>query len=333
MGIRAFGLPIHLLPSQVGVPLNPLDQIAFLQPGALTARIEEALVVRQGSPLTKVGVRKLATVLATTGSLKESQLECRSAGGEMVLGRCISLPPGGTKVGLRALEIATPGFLGANPGFFPQGGAGAGQAPLATPSILQGLIQGGFGALNTFIASKFGSTGVASPSPNPLIDTRRGGLIPTAGPGGLTTAAGAPQLGIAVVSGAIVAAGGTIVGTVIRISRAGWARVPALIKQAAVFLGLTVALTDVDLFGGGGGMAGELSQAQQNKIARFQQMTGAGVPPGIAARATGIGRKRRRGISAFELSGFRKISHMLSHWGMVPRGLTRARARRHHHHK
>ena len=331
MGIRAFGLPISTLPSQVSIPLNPLDTIAFLQPGALTGRIEEALVRRQGSPLTKVGVRKLATVLATTGSLKEAQLECRAGGGALVLGRCVTLQNTEVpKMGLRALEISTPGFLGQNPGIFPQTGAGVGQQALGSPSILQGLIQGGFGALNTFIASRFGSTGVASPSPTPFASTAAGGLIPTAGPG-LITAGGAPQLGIAVVSGAIVAAGGTIVGTIIRISRAGWARVPALIKQAAVFLGLTVALTDVDLFGGGGGMAGELSQAQQNKIARFQQMTSAGVPPGIAARATGIGRKRRRGISAFELSGFRKISHMLSHWGMVPRGLTKARVRHHHH--
>ena len=235
-------------------------------------------------------------------------------------------------MGLRALEIATPGFLGGHPGSFEQTGGGVGQQALASPTILQNLIQGGFGALNTFIASKFGATGVASPSPTPVAFTSQGGLIPTAGPRpGLITAGGIPQLGIGIVTGAIVAAGGAIVGTVIRITRAGWARVPGLIKQAAVFLGLTVAFTDVELFGGGGGMAGELSQAQQNKIARFQQMTSAGVPPGIAARATGIGRKRRRGISAFELSGFRKISHMLSHWGMVPRGLTKARVRHHHH--
>ena len=190
----------------------------------------------------------------------------------------------------------------------------------STP-LLGGLIQGGLDIVNTFISSKLGATGVASPSPTPLGTAQMGGLIPTGGP-----------VGMAAISAAIVAAGGAIVGTVIRISRVAWAAIPSLIKQAAIAVGLTVAFTDVDLIGGGGG--GQLSLAQQRKIARFQQLTGAGVPPGIAARATGIGRRRRKGISAFELSGFRKISHLLGHVGMVPRGLRGARpARGHHHHK
>ncbi len=193
--------------------------------------------------------------------------------------------------------------------------------PTGTPTILGGLIQGGLDIVNQFVASRFGETGVASPSPTPLGTAQLGGLIPTGGP-----------VGMAAISAAIVAAGGAIVGTVIRISRGAWAAIPALIKQAAIAVGLTVAFTDVELIGGGGG--GGLSQAQQRKIARFQQLTGAGVPPGIAARATGIGRRRRRGISAFELSGFRKISHLLGHVGMVPRGLRGARpSRGHHHHK
>ena len=207
-------------------------------------------------------------------------------------------------MGIRA-QLISPG------GFLPAGGS----------PLLGGLIQGGLDIVNTLISSKFGATGVASPSPTPLGTAQMGGLIPTGGP-----------VGMAAISGAIVAAGGAIVGTVIRISRVAWASIPSLIKQAAVAVGLTVAFTDVGLPGFNG--AGELSQAQQRKIARFQQLTGAGVPPGIAARATGIGRRRRRGISAFELSGFRKISHMLGHVGMVPRGLRGARpSRGHHHHK
>ena len=194
-------------------------------------------------------------------------------------------------------------------------------ASSGTP-LLGGLIQGGLDIVNTLISSKFGATGVASPSPTPLGTAQMGGLIPTGGP-----------VGMAAISAAIVAAGGAIVGTVIRISRGAWAAIPSLIKQAAIAVGLTVAFTDVDLALGGGG-GGGLSLAQQRKINRFQQLTGASVPPGIAARATGIGRRRRRGISAFELSGFRKISHLLGHVGMVPRGLRGARPTRgHHHHK
>ena len=138
---------------------------------------------------------------------------------------------------------------------------------------------------------------------------------------------------MAAVIAAVAAVGGAVVGTIIRITRGAWARIPSLIKQAAIALGLTVAFTDIELIGGGGG-TGELSMAQQRKIDRFQQLTSAGVPPGLAARAVGIGRRRRKGISAFELSGFRKISHLLGHVGMVPRGLRGARpSRGHHHHK
>lgn len=175
------------------------------------------------------------------------------------------------------------------------------------------LLQGGLDIATSLIGQKFGR-----PPQVTTLAAAGTGLIPTGGP-----------IGMAAISAAIVAAGGRIVGTVIQISRAAWAAIPSLIKQAAVAVGLTVAFTDVGLpgFGGDG-----LSMAQQNKIGRFQQMTDAGVPPNIAARAVGIGRRRRRGISAFELRGFRKISHMLGHWGMVPRGMRGARARRHHHH-
>jgi len=198
-----------------------------------------------------------------------------------------------------------------SPGFLPSG-----------QTLLGGLLQGGLDIVNTLVGAKFGGVGVPSPTPSPFTTTQLGGLIPTGGP-----------IGMAAVIAAVAAVGGAVVGTVIRVTRAGWARIPALIKQAAVALGLTVALTDIELIGGGGG-TGELSMTQQRKIDRFQQLTGAGVPPGLAARAVGIGRRRRKGISAFELSGFRKISHLLGHVGMVPRGLRGARpSRGHHHHK
>ena len=350
MGLRAFGVPlgarefgqqIHLLPSQVDIPFKVEDQIAFLNPGTFAWRAADAHQTRllqlraEGGEVNR---KFLAAVGFATVPPKVGQLSCRASGGEMKMGRCITLaqPRGEKTMGLRALEIAQPNFLGVHPGelkqFFPdQRALGAPQSS----SILGGLIQGGFGALNTFLAAKFGGVGVGSPSPGPVqVPVGGAGFLQTAGGrnGGLIPAGG--PIGMAVVSGAIIAAGGRIVGTLIQITRAGWARVPQLIKSAAVFLGLTVAFTDVGVPGfGGGGMAGELSNAQQNKIDRFTQMTGAGVPPGIAARAVGIGKRRRKGISAFELSGFRKISHMLSHVGMVPRGLRGARPRRHHHHK
>lgn len=191
--------------------------------------------------------------------------------------------------------------------------------------LLGTLLQGGLDIVSNLLVSKFGGPGVASPSqPAVSLEQLRGSLLPTGG-----TQAG---LGLAVIGPAIIAAGGRIVGSVIQITRAAWAAIPSLIKQLALAAGLTVAFTDieVDIFGGGGG-AGMLSQAQQRKIAKFQAMTSAGVPPNIAARATSIGKKRRRGISAFELRGFSRISHMLSHWGMVPRGLRAARVRHHHH--
>lgn len=195
-----------------------------------------------------------------------------------------------------------------SPGFLPTGGS----------PLLGGLIQGGFDILGSFVQSKFGQPGIPSPAPSPV---GAGVLTPTGG-----------TLGIAVVGPAIIAAGGRIVGTIIQITRAAWAAIPTLIKQAAIALGLTVAFTDISLDVLGGAAPGELSKAQQRKIDKFQAMTSAGVPPGIAARATRIGARRRRGISFFELRGFRKISHLLGHVGMVPRGLRGARARAHHHH-
>lgn len=248
--------------------------------------------------------------VGATSGVKLAQLECRARGGELRFGRCVQRAPapgpvatqGDKPMGIRAQLIS--------PGFLPSG-----------PSLLGGLLQGGFDIVNTLINTKFGGTGVSAPSPTPLGTLQMGGLIPGGGP-----------IGLAAVTAAIAAVGGAVVGTVIRVTRGGWARIPSLIKQAAVALGLTLALTDAELIGGGA--PGELSMTQQRKIDRFQQLTSAGVPPGLAARAVGIGKRRRRGISAFELSGFRKISHLLGHVGMVPRGLRGARpARGHHHHK
>lgn len=260
------------------------------------------------------GIQLQPTQLSVAGvstNQKLALIECNARGGGMVLGRCV-VPGTQPTVGGTGMPIRSQLLAGAP--FLPTGAG--------TP-ILGTLLQGGLDIVSNLLAAKFGGAGVTAPGA--LVPLGFQTLQPTGGAGGL---------GIAVIGPAIIAAGGRIVGSVIQISRAAWAAIPSLVKQAAIALGLTVAFTDieVDVFGGGGG-AGMLSQAQQRKIAKFQAMTSAGVPPNIAARATSIGRKRRRGISAFELRGFSRISHMLSHWGMVPRGLHRTRARHHHHTK
>jgi len=246
----------------------------------------------------------------------------------LFLGRCVALQgkKGTARVGPSVQELFDVGV--------PQGGGGTGMGlrnqllasspflPTGGTPILGTLLQGGLDIVSNLLTAKFGGTGVTAPF---------GAQQLVGQTGAFQTAGAAGQLGLSVIGPAIIAAGGRIVGSVIQISRTAWAAIPALVKQLAIAAGLTVAFTDieVDLFGGGG--AGMLSQAQQRKIAKFQAMTSAGVPPNIAARATSIGKKRRRGISAFELRGFSRISHMLSHWGMVPRGLSKARARHHHH--
>lgn len=272
-----------------------------------------------------------ARPIGAVSGVKLEEIQCRARGGEMVLGRCVllsrtvALPSVPVRVAARPVPIAaTVGEtempirtqLLAGAPFLPTG-AGA--------PLLGTLLQGGIDIVSNLLAAKFGGVGVTAPGALTSSLVQPGG--------GLIQAGGIPAgLGISVIGPAIIAAGGRIVGTVIQISRAAWAAIPSLVKQAAIALGLTVAFTDieVDLFGGGG--TGMLSQAQQRKIAKFQAMTSAGVPPNIAARATSIGKKRRRGISAFELSGFRKISHLLGHVGMVPRGLRGARPHRGHHH-
>jgi len=281
----AFGLP----------PLSPRKTVA-----AATA-----------APSISIAPSVPRAIGATSGQ-KLALLECGVQGGELILGRCVTLQrnPAPTPIATQGVKPMGIRAQLISPGFLPSG-----------QTLLGGLLQGGLDIVNTLVATKFGATGVASPSPTPLGTLQMGGLIPAGGP-----------IGLAAVTAAIAAVGGAVVGTVIRVTRGGWARIPSLIKQAAVALGLTLALTDAELIGGGA--PGELSMTQQRKIDRFQQLTGAGVPPGLAARAVGIGKRRRRGISAFELSGFRKISHLLGHVGMVPRGLRGARpARGHHHHK
>ncbi len=279
--------------------------------------VRRSLTRRRAAVAASVAPATGASVAPATAGAIPIEGARRGTGGKFSPVLAGGLPPptlapatprveGGPVMGLRAQLISPSSFL-----------------PTAAPTLLGGLIQGGLDIVNTLVGAKFGGVGVGSPSPTPFAATNLGGLVPTIGGG---------PIGMAAVIAAVAAVGGAVVGTVIRVTRAGWTRIPAIIKSAAIALGLTVALTDADVLGGGGG--GELSMAQQRKIDRFQQLTGAGVPPGLAARAVGIGRRRRRGISAFELSGFRKISHLLGHVGMVPRGLRGARpSRGHHHHK
>jgi len=76
------------------------------------------------------------------------------------------------------------------------------------------------------------------------------------------------------------------------------------------------------------------------KIARGTAVAaGAGAAFEVGARVVGVDdagqpifgrRRRRRGITATELRGFRKITSLLHRVGMTPRGLGRVR---HHHHR
>ncbi len=321
---RVTGIGGLTLPSVLPDVSTPEKIAAFtsqLSPRPLSTRKLAAATSSAPAP----GITLAPTTAAARpapASQKLAAAECRARGGELVQGRCIliktirapGLAPGAQAIAQRGARVEGGSAMGIraqliSPGFLPQAGS--------TP-LLGGLIQGGLDILGQFLGPKFGAVSV---SPTPLAT---GGLIPIGG----------SPVGLAAVTAAVVAGGGAIIGSVIRISRVAWQAIPSLVKQAAVALGLTVAFTDIGLDFPGGNGAGGLSQAQQRKIQRFQQLTGAGVPPGIAARATGIGKRRRRGISAFELSGFRKISHLLGHVGMVPRGLRAARpSRGHHHHK
>jgi hypothetical protein len=69
-------------------------------------------------------------------------------------------------------------------------------------------------------------------------------------------------------------------------------------------------------------------KAEAKRLARFQALTGAGIPPTIAAREAGFNRPKHHGISYAQLRGFNRVSGMLSHWGMVPRKLHGAHAKR-----
>jgi len=179
------------------------------------------------------------------------------------------------------------------------------------------LLSGGIGILQDLIAARFG--GISG-----------GGGVQDTGFQPLVSSASPNLASLAAVSGAIIAAGGRIVGSVISISRAAWAAIPAAVKSAAAAIGLTVAFTDVGLpsIPGFNGSGDGLTNAQQKRLDKFQQLTGAGVPPNIAARAAGIGRRPRRGITYAQIKGFSRISGMLSKWGMVPRKMRGAKKRR-----
>lgn len=174
-------------------------------------------------------------------------------------------------------------------GFMPTGTGGTGG------TLLGQIVGGGMDILQEWLRSRWGQqqptvqpvgftfpTDVGQPAGGPLV-----------GPVGAGTS-------VAAIAPMILAAGGRIVGTVIRITRGAWAAIPGWVKTAAAALGLTVAFTDVEA-----ALPGE---------------------PGY------VRKRRRRGITACELRGFKKVESLLHRVGMVPKG-TRRHVRHHHPHK
>lgn len=150
-----------------------------------------------------------------------------------------------------------------------------------------GLIQGGFGILSQILAQRAAreaARGMGFNAGGTFSD-----MSPTVGTGPMT----ADPASLATISPAIIAAGGRIVGNIIRITRRNWAKVPDLVKQAAAALGMTV------LF--------EALSGDEDGERR---------------------RPRRTGISAAQLRGFNKVCGLLRRVGMQPKGLRRGPRKR-----
>lgn len=130
----------------------------------------------------------------------------------------------------------------------------------------------GLGIFGSYLQSRQTQTPQAQPT-MPMLSIGAGSLtMPTATPANA-----------AAIIPALVAAGARIVGSVIRISRAAWALVPAVLKQAALAAGLTLLFTD------DGDENGERK------------------------------RRRGRGITAAQLKGFHRVNRIICSLGMTPR--------------
>jgi hypothetical protein len=163
-------------------------------------------------------------------------------------------------------------------GFMPPSGQ-------TSQTLLGTIVGGGLDILGDWLKTKY--------APQQPIVQPMGFQFPTDVAAGLPVPTGATS--IAAIAPMIVAAGGRIVGTVIRITRAAWAAIPGWVKTAAAALGLTVAFTDVE----------------------------AALPGEMVVR-----KRRRRGITAAELRGFKRMTCLLGRVGMVPKGLRGARVYR-----
>ena len=98
---------------------------------------------------------------------------------------------------------------------------------------------------------------------------------------------------LAAIGAAVVAAGGRLIGNVVRISRAGYASLPAWVKEGIVALGLSLLISDAADGSGG--------------LIRYGGATGR--------------RRRAKGITGAELRGFNKMSRLLKKVGMRPKAL------------
>ncbi|MGH2361214.1 MAG: hypothetical protein ACRDGM_11840 [bacterium] len=111
------------------------------------------------------------------------------------------------------------------------------------------------------------------------------GFLPL--PGGMPQLAVATPTTLAALAVALAGYGIRLIGTIIRTTRTLWARVPAVLKAAAVALGVSV------LFDGNGN--GE--------------------------DGAGRARRRRSGISYAQLKGFHRVTALLRKVGMRPKAL------------
>ena len=132
------------------------------------------------------------------------------------------------------------------------------------------LIGGGLGILNNYLMGAYKQpSGFQTPVGVAAASTTAGAVIP-----------------------AIIAAGGRVVGSVVRISRAAYAALPDWVKQGIVAMGLTLLISDAS--DGSGGL-----------------ITYGGKKP----------RRRGKGITGAELRGFNKMTRLLRKVGMRPKAL------------
>lgn len=129
--------------------------------------------------------------------------------------------------------------------------------------------------------------------------------------------------------GQIIAAAGNIVPAVIN-SLAPKPNVTTISKIEEILKGSPAATAAGGAAAGAGVAAllgGNGTKKRKTKLQKFQELVAAGVPAKSAVAAVG-GFHTHHGISYAQLRGFNRVSGLLAHWGMVPRKMHGAKAKR-----